>query len=332
MKLNKTEQTVARSWLYDLFCGAGVIPETNSKRMSGRHFYDCYQNGYSGRSECTTIVNEILNREFKDIDTAIVRLSSYRFGTSFSTNRPRMTVTRSPEAIAAYIAWFCADQGIYWDDVGTNKTTYELEAFQKTFLGGALAEYNCFTSSTSTPSKNKKTTTNTTTSGTTTSQPKNGYKSSGGQSSNARDIKSAPGVKEYFTGSYMFKIEGTNANTKKIPYVFIRPLKSSGAAGSTNKIFVGDPSGYTDCTVFFTSATDADNCLAWCMQNNKVPTNISNLKVTKIWNDSNGYFKIGSEWGDVYIKASKLNENLEEDVDNNYKEMQQFKKDLYAEF
>lgn len=109
----------------------------------------------------------------------------------------------------------------------------------------------------------------------------------------------------------MYKIEGVNTNSPKTPSAFIRPLKPSGVVGTTNKVFVGDPSGYTDCIVFFDNNIDADKFLTDCHAAGIVPSNIQNPRVVKAKVDPNGYYKVGTQFGEAYIKASKLNEALE---------------------
>lgn len=110
----------------------------------------------------------------------------------------------------------------------------------------------------------------------------------------------------------MYRIEGVNANSPKTPFVFIRPLKASGATGNTNRVFVGDPSGYTDCTLFFDDHVAADKFLVQCTDANITPTNISGLHVSRIAPDRNGYYEVGTEFGNAFIKASKLNEDFDE--------------------
>ena len=49
--------------------------------------------------------------------------------------------------------------------------------------------------------------------------------------------------------------------------------------------------------------------------NPKVNSNIALIKVCQLKSAlSNGYFKIGTEYGPVYISASKLNESIQEAI------------------
>lgn len=137
--------------------------------------------------------------------------------------------------------------------------------------------------------------------------PKNSYKSLGPQSSNVRGLIGISGNKVINDENIVYCIEGINSNTSKIPSAFIKPLTSSGdAGGNKNKVFIGDPSGYTDCKLFFFEEEYAKEFLEKCTIN--IPSNITNLHISEKKTDSNGYFKINTEFGTAYIKASKLNE------------------------
>ena len=303
-KLTPAEQRNARSWLHDVFLAGKLLDESKAKRADGSdRFYNRYSSKPRIVTACEDICNEILNRSFKDIQNSLNYVSNYSFYKDFNNTR---TIYKSSSVLASYIAWFCKENGIYWDD--TVASTYEIELFEKTDLGQAVKEFGCYISVVTQIKFAKGTTT--TGKGTRSGQPKNDYKSTGGQSSNARDLIGTPGVKINVSGTEVYCIEGVNANTTKIPAAYIKPLSTSGAAGNTNKVFIGDPSGYTDCKVFFEDFNNALTFLDNCITGNKIPSNISNLKVVKAKVDKNGYFEIGTEFGPVFIKASKLNEEL----------------------
>jgi hypothetical protein len=124
-------------------------------------------------------------------------------------------------------------------------------------------------------------------------------------------LKGKPGSKVFANTSEIYCILGdkTASNT---PNVFIKPLSSSGEINGTNKIFISSGNGYTDCMCYFDDPNDAQDFLDKINQNNAVPANISNLKVYKKSADPNGYFIVGTEYGDVAISARKLNEALTE--------------------
>lgn len=321
IKLSNKDKVNAISWMYDLFLGGKLI-SNKSKR-----FYMTFAGDYTNKSSIAAICNEILNRQFADLDAAFETLSYSKFTSTMTSSRK--ACQRSAETLASYVAWWCSENGIYWDN--SLKTTYEMEVFEKTLLGAALKLYNCFTvvdgnQTTNTATQNQTKVQTTKVPG---QPPKNNYKSTGGQSGKVRDLKGTAGNKEFLSG-WVFRIEGVNTAAKKIPYAFIRPLKDSGAKNGTNNVFVGDPSGYTDCTLFFSDLAEADAFLLKCNQGGVVGSTITNLHVSKIKADSNGYYKVGTIFGDAYIKASKLNEEVEDK--DNLEESNTFKIDDIKEF
>jgi hypothetical protein len=212
--------------------------------------------------------------------------------------------------------------GIYWDD--TVRTPYEIEEFKKTYLGSTVYKYGRYISAikdrSSKSNATKSSNTNSTSSATTAAvQPKNGYKQSGPQSGNVRDLRDlsgsgagTPGNKVFAGGQFIYKIIGDNPQSKNTPNVFIKPLSASGAEGTTNKIFISSGNGYTDCTCYFDDPNDAQAFLDKINQNNRVPVNVTNLRIVKNKADANGYFLVGTEFGVVAISAKTLNEALKE--------------------
>jgi hypothetical protein len=225
-----------------------------------------------------------------------------------------------PEQIAKCIVYMAEQVQLYWDD--TIRTPYEIDEFKKSYLGNAVYTYGRYISAIQDkPTRSRASSTsaaaNSGTAGTNNGQPKNGYKQSGPQSGNVRDLLDlnggvgTPGNKIFASGSYIYKIVGdkTGSNT---PNVFIKPLSASGAAGKTNKIFISSGNGYTDCTCYFDDPNEAQDFLDKINQNNRVPNNVANLRVVKLKADPNGYFLVGTEFGAVAISAKTLNEALEE--------------------
>lgn len=187
-----------------------------------------------------------------------------------------------------------------------------MDQYKQSIFGGALWDYECFVSQqiakATAPAKPAKTSTPRTPG----QPPKNSYKSSGAQSGNARALISTPGQKEILTASVMYKIidNGSKTGSGKEIRAFIKPLEARGrsASGNTNKVFVGSSTGYTDMTCCFDSLQEA-NTFAAILAN---LVNNSNLKVVKMSLDKNGYYKIGTECGDCYVAAVKLNEQVKD--------------------
>lgn len=262
------------------------------------------------------ICDELVNRDFTDIDSALNTMHSY--APAFSGE-----ARFKAEGFAKAIVYFAELLQLYWDD--TLKTPYEIDEFKKTKLGEAVYKYGRYISAIQDkPAKAAKAASNT--SGTSTSgagntaaaQPQNGYKSSGAQSGNVRDLRDlsggpgTPGQKVTAAGKYIFRIIGDNPQSKNIPNVFIKPLSASGATGNTNKVFFSSGNGYTDCTCYFDDENDAQDFLNKIVSAGRVPANVSNPRVVKRNADPNGYFLAGTEFGMCAISAKTLNETLTE--------------------
>lgn len=267
----------------------------------------------------TDICDELVNRNFNNIDKSIREISYYGFRTAGKTKRFK------PEQIAKCIVYMAEQVQLYWDD--TIRTPYEIDEFKKSYLGNAVYTYGRYISAiqdkpTRSRTSSASASANSGTTGTNSGQPKNSYKQSGPQSGNVRDLLDlnggvgTPGNKVFAQGGYIYKIIGdkTGSNT---PNVFIKPLSPSGAAGNTNKIFISSGNGYTDCTCYFDNPNEAQDFLDKINQNNRVPNNVANLRVVKLKADPNGYFLAGTEFGAVAISAKTLNEALKEAMNEN---------------
>lgn len=263
-----------------------------------------------------TVCDELVNRDFADIDMALSALRSY-------APTVRGEKSTKAEGYAKAIVYMAELLQLYWDD--TLKTPYEIDEFKKTKLGDAVFKYGRYISAIQDkPAKAAKTTSSTSstaangTAGAPATQPQNGYKSSGAQSGNVRDLRDlnggpgVPGQKVTAGGKYIFRIIGDNPQSKNVPNVFIKPLNASGATGNTNKVFFSSGNGYTDCTCYFDDENDAQDFLNKIVAAGRVPANISNPRVVKRNADPNGYFLAGTEFGMCAISAKTLNETLNE--------------------
>ena len=276
------------------------------------------------KASAKSVCDELVNRDFSDVNKDIRQLQYLRFRTPVNPNEPGKYTRLNEEKIAKCVVYAAELFNLYWDD--TVKTPYEIDEFKKTLLGEAVFKYGRVISAVQGSRRNtasKASNTSGTASGTTPSQatqPKNNYKQSGPQSGNVRDLRSlcggqgTPGQKVMASGSLIYKIVGDNPQSKNIPQVFIKPLSPSGAAGSTNKIFISSGNGYTDCTCYFDDPNDAQKFLSEIIKNNRVPNNVSNLRVVKLKADQNGYFLVGTEFGLVAVSAKTLNEALTEQI------------------
>lgn len=299
-------ERTAKTWMHDLALAADIITATQYKSGYTPYFTNNF------RSCAKSIYDELTNREFKDIDSSIYYLDGSRVKATLDGSVSGHKKVNA-ETITKSIVYMAELLNLYWDD--TVRTPYEIDEFKKTLLGAAVYKYGRCLSAIA--GKGAKTTSAKTTSPRATGQPpKNNYKQTGPQSSNVRDLKGTPGQKVVANTSLIYKIIGDNPQSKNIPNVFIKPLDSNGAVGNTNKIFISSGNGYTDCTCYFDDPNDATDFLNKIITNNRVPANITNLRVVKGKADPNGYFLVGTEFGDCAIAAKKLNEALAESTEN----------------
>jgi hypothetical protein len=300
----EAEQT-AKMWLSLVTVAGGLRTDPKLANVGDSNY----------KTYATDICDELVNRHFNNVDKSIHRISHYGFRVGGKTKHLK------PEQAAKCIVYMAELVQLYWDD--TIRTPYEIDEFKKSLLGDAVYKYGRYISAIKDkPSKSRASSSPSSTSsaaGSTGGQPKNGYKQSGPQSGNVRDLRDldgigtgTPGNKVYAGGPYIYKIVGDNPQSKNTPNVFIKPLSSSGAAGTTNKIFISSGNGYTDCTCYFDDPNDAQDFLNKINQNNRVPNNVTNLRIVKNKADSNGYFLVGTEFGVVAVSAKTLNEALVE--------------------
>lgn len=308
----EAEQT-AKAYLHDLTLAAGL--RSKSQRPNQESFSSEFT------KHATILCDELVNRDFANVDSSINWIEGRRFNANLSSTNPSWKKYKH-EGVAKCLVFMAELLGIYWDD--TVRTPYEIEEFKKTYLGSTVYKYGRYISAikdrSSKSNATKSSNTNSTSSATTAAvQPKNGYKQSGPQSGNVRDLRDlsgsgagTPGNKVFAGGQFIYKIIGDNPQSKNTPNVFIKPLSASGAEGTTNKIFISSGNGYTDCTCYFDDPNDAQAFLDKINQNNRVPVNVTNLRIVKNKADANGYFLVGTEFGVVAISAKTLNEALKE--------------------
>lgn len=266
----------------------------------------------------TDVCDELVNRNFNNIDKSIKELSYYGFTISGSSKRKHL----KPEQIAKAVVYLAEQTQLYWDD--TVRTPYEIDEFKKTLLGDAVYAYGRYISAIQDkPARARAASasgnTSSGASGNSNQQPKNGYKQSGPQSGNVRDLRDldgvspgTPGNKIFAEGQFIYRIVGDKQQSNT-PNAFINPLSSSGEArGGTNKVRFSSGNGYSDCTCFFDDPNDAATFLNELIKNNRIPVNVTNPRVVKGKADPNGYFLVGTEFGVCAISAKKLNEALTE--------------------
>lgn len=299
----KSSQRAARAFMHDIAVVANVATDQRTGSASGYGFPSW------NRDDAKEIMDEIVNRSFKDIDVSIDTFAYRYFKNSLTSRGAKQQYTR--EEVAMAIVYFAELLGLYWDD--TLRTSYELDEFKKTYLGAAVFKYGRHISAISDNTPSKKAPSSTRASG---QPPKNNYKQSGGQSGNVRDLQDAngnpgtPGQKVSVSGGEVFRIVGKSTNTSKIVHVHIKPLSKNGAANGTNKVYVNTSAGYSDCSCYFDSYSKALDFFNKVNKNVTLPTDVYDLEIVRRKANSNGYFFVGTELGQCMVEASKLNEAL----------------------
>lgn len=308
-------ETAAKAWMHDVMVTAGIL-SSSQRSGAGSELYFSYYHDVPV-ADSTKICDELINRDFMNIDSSINKLSGYRFFPSLNTASSAKKY--STDAIAKAIVYCAECFGLYWDD--TIRTPYEIEEFKKTILGEAVYKYGRYISAI----KDKSTKAKASNAGAGTpraasSAPQNGYKQSGPQSGNVRGLLGNPGDKVFADGPVSYRIEGDKIQTNT-PRVFIKPLTASGAAGNSNKVYISSGNGYTDCTCYFDDPNEAQNFLNKVLQDlntliqeKRAIAGISNLHVAKVKSDPNGYFLVSTEYGACAVSAKTLNEALTEAV------------------
>ena len=319
-----TKEAAAKAWLHDVLVIGGVLPK--SQRTVNTVYFTDYRPVPA--PDAAKICDELVNRDFADIDASIKKLASYKFYPSITEycNEKRF----SEEEIAKAIVYGAECFGLYWDD--TIRTPYEITEFQKTLLGDAVYKYGRYISNIQDPkvktTKAAKAATShsssgpVATSGSTSNQAKNGYKQSGPQSSKARGLlgidgkaipAGQPGQKVFMETDCALAIRGIVPGVKSDYYAQVRPLDPAGAAGSTNAVFVSASHSYGYGTCYFESMSEAKPFYDNLVASGKVPANVTQLEIVRTSKvEKNGYFLVDTEFGFCAISAKVLNENANE--------------------
>lgn len=265
------------------------------------------------------ICTELVEREFKDIDSHIKRVAQYKFRPNYDDSGKYKQV--DPEFVAKAIVYLAERLNLYWDD--TIRTPYEISEFQKTLLGNAVYKYGRYISAI------KDTTNKATKAASNAGTPKvaasanaqgAGFKQSGPKSGQARDLlglnggPGKPGEKVFIDPAqgYALAIRGTKPGVKSDYCAQIKPLDPKGAAGSTNKVFISASHSYGMGICYFDDMADATHFYNNLVNSGRVPSDITNLEIVKVKVDKNGYFLFGTEFGFCAVSASVLNEDINE--------------------
>jgi hypothetical protein len=307
-KLTKTEATWSKPFLHDLFEAGGLLKRpvrTHSvNHISERKYFE----------QAKAICDEIKYRafDFPKLDSAFRTLSSITYVEPLHDDGKGGYKLLDAAQMASIIAAFCAEQEIFWDDINTHRSTTEMDTYRMSILGKACWEFGCFLSQRPTKKAGATTKTRATrTPRTAGTAPKSGYKSSGPRSGEIMGLFGEPGDKSMFSRSDVLMVIVCESSKPKTQYVYVDPLTYK---ADPNMARLGDPSGYSACKLFFESIADAQDAIDIIKTEYTIPDHISGFTIKKQAADPNGYFKIRTNLGPAYIKASKLNEEITEEM------------------
>lgn len=307
-------EAAAKAWMHDVMVIAGVLPK--SQRTANEIYFTYYQP--IPMDDARKICDELINRDFANIDSNINTLSQYLFYPSLTTSSKAKRPT--PEVIAKTIVYSAELFNLYWDD--TIRTPYEVDEFKKTLLGEAVYKYGRYISAI-------KDTTSRRAAGASgtpkvaSSAPKNDFRQQGPKSSQALglvDINGDPipagqsGQKVFIDKGYALAIRGSVSGKASKVRAVVTPLNTKGTTGSKNKVYINASHGYGVAECLFDEMSDAENFYNQLVQNNRVPSDVTDLQIGKISVDKNGYFLVNTEFGICAIAARVLNEEID---DNN---------------
>lgn len=256
---------------------------------------------------CKAIYQAIVDRLFdkdKNLDRHFENLSDVYYYNIVGNNNDTYKVKK--DLLAKIFANVCAKQEIFWDD--RKYTSFELDYFKQSIFGKALWDFECFISQEPAPVKvpTPKATINTT--------PKAPRATSTGGSSAGHTLyrSNAGGVvgtsKDILSVPFMYCIVGEfNPKGKTSPRIHVSPQNQSAPL----RVKYTSGQGFNDCILHFDSLIAANDFKAQCDAN--LPSNVAFLNVKKVATDPNGYVQVDTQYGQAWIKASKLHEEIIED-------------------
>ena len=332
-QLNPDQIILAKSWLHDIFVAGGIYPTPRRTLASDDYWHMYGTSSHRNQTSRTTLCQNatelcgiLKNRKvdtkmFLRMDELFTFFENEQFLKSLDSSRSWDTTHKSATMLAKYLAWFCAEYDFLWDDNATS--IYEREELAKTISGKIFKSFGIFATQHAPKTAKATSSAGTTSTPRTPGQPpQNNFKSRGALSSVAVDLKSVPGQKEHLS-TPIYCVNGVDsAGTVLEDTAYIRPVEADPKSqakytvNSTNKVLFGKAKGYGYCQVYFTSKQAADDfCAQLIASNPGVNPNVALIKVCQLKSAlANGYFMIGTEFGSVFISASKLNESIQEAI------------------
>ena len=305
-------EIAARAFMHDVMVVAGLISNQRVENIVRLERYNRPPTAEIGK-----ICDELVNRDFADIDASINKLTQYDFYPNFTDDGRAKSL--SPDAIAKAIVYTAECLGLYWDD--TLRTPYEIDAFKKTLLGDAVFKYGRYISAIKDKTTSKKVATSSGAPKVAGAAPKNDFRQQGPKSSQASGLvdlngnpipAGQPGQKVFIDKGYALAIRGSVSGKASKVRAVVTPLNSKAVSGSKNKVFINASHGYGVAECLFDEMSDAQDFYDKLVNAGRVPSDVTDLQIGKIGVDKNGYFLVDTEFGICAIAARVLNEEIDE--------------------
>jgi hypothetical protein len=272
----------------------------------------------------TTIITRSFT--FSQVDKCLDKLKTYKicFGPTPTADTCTWCI-RNVAGAAKFLAWICEQNRIYWDDsayTDSERAAWRSESLFAHYLhvAGCFASQPTKTSGTTGTGSTGSAGAGSTRATSTGSAPKRGYKSAGPQSAYVAGLVGKPGDKAPISDRYIYCIVGDKAGTIT-PKAFIHPVENP-AIGERAKVNsaglpivkFGAGNGYTDLAIFSKTPDTMERILDSLRRDGKSLTKYSGVHVIRVKTDSSNYFRVNTEFGEVFVKSTKLNEKLFEEA------------------
>lgn len=120
---------------------------------------------------------------------------------------------------------------------------------------------------------------------------------------------------------YIFCIMADDsATTANRPFAYVNPLLATPKyrVGNTNKVKFDSAHGYSDLRLLFNTYAEADAFLQKMLSAGCIPSKLAGVQIGRMGLHSgrfarefrHGFYEIGTELGNAFVCANKLNENL----------------------
>lgn len=332
----------AKAWLHDVFVWGGLAstPKRTIPIDKYRYMYGTNQDNFRNtsinttyRDAAKTICDCIKNRKvetqrFLAFDAAINTISKCAFTPELTANTGY--IKEDATTLCTFIAWFCDENKLVYNNINTS--VEEMKQIKNTTIGTTLWDNYLFATghtpemrpagqqavvgsqnaASNSASQTTNTSTQSTSAGTSTpAQAKQGNVS--GHTlyrNNASGILTQGKLTKIANSGYVYWIGGEFAKAGKTqPKLHVKPQNGKNPL----KVDYGSGQGYNDCILYFASEQAAKNFMGIADANK--PSKVKSLQIKKIGEDKNGYVEVATEFGNAYIKASKLHEEVEEAVE-----------------